>query len=119
MSRYRTPLPRARALGAAHHGAAHWISERVSSIALVPLTLWAVYATIHLAPLPRDLHHDLVVQAGRCAQTRTARGDLCGRPVRLGVAHQYVEWPGAHTWTYWSTHATESLTFLLGAVGTP
>lgn len=55
MSRYRTPLSRARGLGAAHHGAAHWISERVSSIALVPLTLWAVYATIHLAPLPRDL----------------------------------------------------------------
>ena len=52
---HRTPLSRARGLGAAHHGAGHWISERVSSIALIPLTLWAVYAAIHLAPLGRDL----------------------------------------------------------------
>jgi succinate dehydrogenase / fumarate reductase, membrane anchor subunit len=55
MSRYRTPLSRARGLGAAHHGASHWIGERVSSLALIPLTLWAVWATIHLAPLPRGL----------------------------------------------------------------
>ncbi|WGM41169.1 succinate dehydrogenase, hydrophobic membrane anchor protein [Caulobacter sp. NIBR1757] len=55
MNRHRTPLSRARGLGAAHHGAAHWISERVSSLALVPLVLWAVFAVIHLAPLPRDL----------------------------------------------------------------
>ena len=54
MSRYRTPLSRARGLGAAGHGAGHWISERVSALALVPLTLWAVYAAIHLAPQGRD-----------------------------------------------------------------
>jgi Predicted esterase len=23
---------------------------------------------------------------------------------RLGVTHAYAEWPGAHTWRYWSTH---------------
>jgi succinate dehydrogenase / fumarate reductase membrane anchor subunit len=54
MSRYRTPLSRARGLGAAGHGAGHWISERVSALALVPLTLWAVWAAIHLATLSRD-----------------------------------------------------------------
>ncbi|HYE44773.1 MAG TPA: succinate dehydrogenase, hydrophobic membrane anchor protein [Caulobacter sp.] len=53
MSRYRTPLSRARGLGAAGHGAGHWISERVSALALVPLTLWAVWAAIHLATLTR------------------------------------------------------------------
>ena len=37
----------------------------------------------------------------------------------LGVSHEYVEWPGAHTWTYWSTHVAESLDFLLRIVGTP
>lgn len=50
MSGYRTPLKRARGLGAAGHGAGHWISERVTSIALVPLTLWAVFAALRLAP---------------------------------------------------------------------
>jgi succinate dehydrogenase / fumarate reductase membrane anchor subunit len=54
MSQYRTPLSRARGLGAAGHGAGHWISERVSSLALVPLTLWLVYAVMRLAPLGRD-----------------------------------------------------------------
>lgn len=38
---------------------------------------------------------------------------------RLGVSHQYAEWPGAHTWAYWTSHAAESLHFLLAAVATP
>lgn len=54
MSGYRTPLKRARGLGAAGHGAGHWISERVTSIALVPLTLWAVFAALRLAPYNYD-----------------------------------------------------------------
>lgn len=51
MSRYRTPLSRARGMGAAGHGAGHWISERLSAIALVPLVLWVVYATLKIATL--------------------------------------------------------------------
>ena len=46
---YRTPLSRARGLGSAKHGVGHWISERVGAIALIPLTLWAVFATLQLA----------------------------------------------------------------------
>ena len=46
---YRTPLARARGLGAAGHGAGHWISERLSSLALVPLVLWVVYAGLQVA----------------------------------------------------------------------
>lgn len=34
----------------------------------------------------------------------------------LGVPHEYREYPGAHTWTYWKTHLVESLGFLLGVV---
>ena len=49
MVSYRTPLSRARGLGAAKHGVSHWIGERVSSVALVPLTLWAVFAVLRLA----------------------------------------------------------------------
>jgi succinate dehydrogenase / fumarate reductase membrane anchor subunit len=49
MVSYRTPLSRARGLGSAKHGVGHWISERVSSIALVPLTLWGVFAVLRLA----------------------------------------------------------------------
>jgi succinate dehydrogenase / fumarate reductase membrane anchor subunit len=49
MTSYRTPLSRARGLGSAKHGVGHWISERVTSIALVPLTLWGVFAVLRLA----------------------------------------------------------------------
>ena len=49
MVSYRTPLSRARGLGAAKHGVTHWISERVGAIALVPLTLWGVFAVLRLA----------------------------------------------------------------------
>ncbi|HEY9236696.1 MULTISPECIES: succinate dehydrogenase, hydrophobic membrane anchor protein [Phenylobacterium] len=51
MSGFRTPLSRARGLGAAKHGVGAWISERVSAAALVPLVLWGVFAAIRLASL--------------------------------------------------------------------
>ena len=51
MSGYRTPLAQARGLGSAKHGVGHWLSERVAAIALVPLTLWAVYAVMRLSAL--------------------------------------------------------------------
>jgi succinate dehydrogenase / fumarate reductase membrane anchor subunit len=40
----RTPLAGARGLGAAKSGFSHWWSSRVTSIALIPLTLWFVFA---------------------------------------------------------------------------
>jgi succinate dehydrogenase / fumarate reductase membrane anchor subunit len=46
---YRTPLRRARGLGAAKHGVEVWIAERVTSIALVPLVLWGVYSVVTIA----------------------------------------------------------------------
>ena len=54
MTSYRTDLSRARGLGSARHGAGHWLSERITSVALVPLGLWAVYAVIRVAPVGYD-----------------------------------------------------------------
>ena len=48
---YRTALSRARGLGSAKEGVHRFIGERATSIALVPLTLWAVYAVLQVAPL--------------------------------------------------------------------
>lgn len=49
MVSYRTSLGRARGLGSAKHGVGHWISERVSSVALVPLSLWGVISALSLS----------------------------------------------------------------------
>ena len=49
MAGYRTPMKRAKGLGAAKHGVGHWISERVGAVALVPLTIWGVWAVLVIA----------------------------------------------------------------------
>jgi succinate dehydrogenase membrane anchor subunit len=44
----RSPLGRAIGLGSAKEGVGHWWRQRVSALALVPLTLWFVIAVIGL-----------------------------------------------------------------------
>jgi succinate dehydrogenase / fumarate reductase membrane anchor subunit len=44
--RLRSPLGRALGLGSAKEGVEHWWMQRVSAVALVPLTLWFVAALI-------------------------------------------------------------------------
>ncbi len=45
---YRTPLGNARGLGSAKSGAHHWWMQRLTAIALVPLTLWFIASLIQL-----------------------------------------------------------------------
>lgn len=45
----KTPLGRVRGLGSAKSGTEHWWAMRLTSVALVPLTLWFVYAiAVHM-----------------------------------------------------------------------
>lgn len=39
---FRTPLGRARGLGSSRQGTGHWLAQRVTAIALIPLSLWFV-----------------------------------------------------------------------------
>jgi len=45
----RSPLGRARGLGSARTGSAHWWAQRLTALALVPLTFWFIFSVIHLA----------------------------------------------------------------------
>ena len=49
MADLRTPLRRARGLGSAKHGVGHFITQRVSAMALAPLGLWALYSALGLS----------------------------------------------------------------------
>lgn len=40
----KSPLGKVRGLGSAKSGTHHWWAQRVTAVALVPLTLWAVFA---------------------------------------------------------------------------
>lgn len=44
----RTPLKRARGLGSAKDGTRDFIVERLTALALVPLTLWVIYIALEL-----------------------------------------------------------------------
>jgi len=40
---YRTPLSRVRGLGSAKSGTGHWWMQRVTAVALIPLSFWLIY----------------------------------------------------------------------------
>ncbi len=48
MGNLRSPLSKAVGLGSAKHGFSHWWWQRVTALALIPLTLWFLYSLICL-----------------------------------------------------------------------
>jgi succinate dehydrogenase / fumarate reductase, membrane anchor subunit len=48
MNGLSTPLARVRGLGSAKEGVEHWWMQRLTALALVPLTLWFVYSAVRL-----------------------------------------------------------------------
>jgi succinate dehydrogenase / fumarate reductase membrane anchor subunit len=54
---YQTPLARARGLGSAREGSHHWWRQRVTAVALFPLTLWFA---VSLSLLPTAAYADVV-----------------------------------------------------------
>jgi succinate dehydrogenase / fumarate reductase membrane anchor subunit len=45
---FRTPLGQARGLGSAKSGTGHWWAQRVTALALIPLSMWFVASVVHL-----------------------------------------------------------------------
>ncbi len=97
----RSPLGRARGLGSARAGAAHWWAQRLTALALVPLTLWFICAMVRMigatrddvvswmaGPLPIVLMLALVIATFHHLQARPSGGDrgLRARTTRCGSA---------------------------------
>jgi len=59
-ARLRSPLGRAIGLGSAKEGVEHWWLQRVTAVALVPLTLWFVVAVVRLSSADIDAVRDWV-----------------------------------------------------------
>lgn len=43
---FRTRLKQVKGLGSSHHGVAHWWLQRVTAIAMIPLSLWFVFSLV-------------------------------------------------------------------------
>lgn len=54
---YRTPISRVRGLGSAKSGTGHWWMQRVTAVALIPLSFWLIYflGLSLTAPYPQTL----------------------------------------------------------------
>jgi succinate dehydrogenase / fumarate reductase membrane anchor subunit len=55
MSEYRTPMSRALGLGSAKEGVGHWWSQRLTSVALIPLTALAILPLGHAIGSGQDV----------------------------------------------------------------
>lgn len=62
----RTPLARVRGLGSAKEGTDHWWMQRVTALALVPLSLWFVVFVLN------TVHADYASAAATIAQPYNA-----------------------------------------------
>ncbi len=58
----RSPLGRVRGMGSAKGGTHHWWMQRVTSMALLPLTIWLVFA---LARMPNATWLEATIWIGR------------------------------------------------------
>ena len=50
----RSDLGRVRGLGSAKNGTSHWWAQRVTAVALVPLSAWFVFSVINLVGVDRE-----------------------------------------------------------------
>jgi succinate dehydrogenase / fumarate reductase, membrane anchor subunit len=50
----RSPLSRVLGMGSAKEGTAQWWAQRVTAVALIPLTLWLVFSLLTLPDLDYD-----------------------------------------------------------------
>ena len=59
---FKSPMARAKGLGSAKTGLHHWVMQRVTSIAAIPLTLWAIWSVLNLADADYATFQDWIVQ---------------------------------------------------------
>jgi len=50
----RSDLGRVRGLGSAKDGTSHWWAQRVTAVALVPLSIWFVFSVVNLVGVDKD-----------------------------------------------------------------
>ncbi len=78
----RSPLGKVLGMGSAKDGTGHWWAQRVTAVALVPLTLWFVLSLLRLP----GLDYDTV----RAWASLSSSGFLCSLLVAVLAYHSYL-----------------------------
>ena len=66
------------------------------------------------SPIPA-LFMDVGRDDGLADETRAFHAEL----TRLGIPHEYAEWPGTHNWDYWRAHVGQSLAWIASLISEP
>jgi succinate dehydrogenase / fumarate reductase membrane anchor subunit len=111
----QTPLARVEGLGAAHSGTVHFWRQRVSAVALIPLSIWFVYAALVLVGANREaviafLHRPVNAVAMTLFVIATLSHSVLGLQV---VVEDYVHTKG---WKIALLLSNQLLAWILGAV---
>jgi succinate dehydrogenase membrane anchor subunit len=112
----RTPLGRVLGLGAARDGVSHWWSQRLTAVALVPLTLWFLVSLVRAGSLDFESARVWLTRPLHSVATLLLVIVLCLHS-RLGVqvvVEDYVHRPGAKLVTL---VLIDFAHFVLGAAG--
>ena len=112
----RTPLGRVLGLGAARDGVSHWWSQRLTAVALVPLTLWFLVSLARAGSLDFESARVWLTRPLHSVATLLLVIVLCLHS-RLGVqvvVEDYVHRPGAKLVTL---VLIDFAHFVLGAAG--
>jgi len=70
----------------------------------------------YVANIPANERPALYIDCGVDDFLFQGNRDMHARLESLGIAHTYNEFPGAHTWEYWTEHLRESLAFHFGSL---
>lgn len=62
MKKFETPLSRARHLGAAHNGTGHFWHQRLTALALIPLTAAFIFIVLKFVNAPFDQARAMMIE---------------------------------------------------------
>lgn len=108
---FRTPLARARGLGSAKTGFHHWWLQRVTAVALIPLTVWFGFG---IAALPGADYADVVAWIGAPLNTVLLFSLIIATCYHAALGLQVVVEDYVHAeWVKIATIMTVNLFFVL------
>jgi succinate dehydrogenase / fumarate reductase membrane anchor subunit len=114
----RSALGRARGLGSAKEGLHHWWAQRLTSLALIPLTVWFVAGLIHLATAGEPYEGFMGWIANPCNATLMILFlGVSFHHAQLGIQVVAEDYVSCHAWRTATVIAVKFACYGLAALG--